>query len=146
MTCEKCFISTNILKGYNLTKHGSKRQIKMFMVRFTLGINLLLVWHVKSVKSQPTFWKVVTWHNMVPKDKLKCSWLASLWGEIFHLSHNGVMLSQYLFWWKWLIGQAMAALNYKSIFEGHGAEWSRPKWYGWNPHMLRSSKHYPELP
>ena len=31
-------------------------------------------------------------------------------------------------------------------FESHGAEWSRPKWYGWNPHMLRSSKHYPELP
>ena len=85
MTCEKCFISTNILEGCNLTQHGSKRQIKMFMVRFTLGKNLSLVWHVKSVSSQPTFWKVVTWHNMVPKDKFKCSWLDSLWGKFFHL-------------------------------------------------------------
>ena len=23
-------------------------------------------------------------------------------------------------------------------FESHGAEWSRPKWYGRNPHMFRS--------
>ena len=85
MTCEKCFISTNILEGCNLTQHGSKRQIEMFMVRFTLGKNLSLVWHVKSVSSQPTLWKVVTWHNMVPKDKLKCSRLDSLWEKIFHL-------------------------------------------------------------
>ena len=85
MTCEKCFISTNILEGCNLTQHGSKRQIQMFMVRFTLRRNLSHVGHVKSVSSQPTFWKVVTWHNIVPKDKSKCSWLDSLWGKIFHL-------------------------------------------------------------
>ena len=71
--------------GCKLTQQGSKRQIKMLMVRFTWGKNLSLVWPVKSVSSQPTFWKVVTWHNMVPKDKLKCSWLDSLWEKIFHL-------------------------------------------------------------
>ena len=79
MTCEKCLISTNLLKGCNLTHHGSKRQIEMFMVRFTLGRNLSLVWHATSVSSQPTIWKVVTWS----KDKLKCSWIDSLWGNSF---------------------------------------------------------------
>ena len=78
MTCEKCFISTNHLKGCNLTQQDSKRQIEMFMLSFTLGSNLSLVWHVKSVSSQPTFWKVVTWQNMVPKDKSNCSWMLSL--------------------------------------------------------------------
>ena len=28
-------------------------------------------------------------------------------------THNGMERSQDLFWWKWLTGQAMAALNYK---------------------------------
>ena len=74
-----------ILTGYILTKHGFKRQIKMFMIRLTLGKNLSLLWRVKRVSSQPTFWKVITWHNMVPKDQSKCSWLDSLWEEICHL-------------------------------------------------------------
>ena len=62
-----------------------KNRFDPFLVRFTLGKNLSLVWHVKSVSSKPTFWNVVTWHNMVPKDKLQCSWLDSLRGKIFHL-------------------------------------------------------------
>ena len=36
--------------------------------------------------------------------------------------------------------------EFQIILEGHGAEWSRQKWYGWNPHILGSSKHHPELP
>ena len=69
--CFQIFLSTrtNTLKGCNLTHHGSKRQIKMLKVRFTLGKNLSLVWQVKSVSSQPTFWKVATWQNMVLKGK-----------------------------------------------------------------------------
>ena len=35
--------------------------------------------------------------------------------------------------------------EFQFILEGHGAEWSRQKWYGWNPHILGSSKHYPDL-
>ena len=31
------------------------------------------------------------------------------------VAHNGMVRSQDLFWWKWLTGQAMAALNYKLI-------------------------------
>ena len=40
-----------ILTGCILTKHGFKRQIKIFMVRFTLGKTLSIVWHVKRVSS-----------------------------------------------------------------------------------------------
>ena len=36
--------------------------------------------------------------------------------------------------------------EFQIILEGHGAEWSRQKWYRWNPHILGSSKHHPELP
>ena len=34
---------------------------------------------------------------------------------IYPKPHNGMVRSQDLFWWKWLTGQAMAALNYKLI-------------------------------
>ena len=40
-------------------------------------------------------------------------------------SHNGMVRSQDLFWWKWLTGQAMAALNYKlnlRVMEQSGAD------------------------
>ena len=36
-------------------------------------------------------------------------------GPLLQSSHNGMVRSQDLFWWKWLTGQAMAALNYKLI-------------------------------
>jgi len=36
--------------------------------------------------------------------------------------------------------------EFQIIFEGHGAEWSGKKWYGWNPHIPGSSKHNPDLP
>ena len=38
---------------------------------------------------------------------------------------NGMVRSQDLFWWKWLTGQAMAALNYKlnlRVMEQSGAD------------------------
>ena len=40
-------------------------------------------------------------------------------------THNGMVRSQDLFWWKWLTGQAMAALNYKlnlRVMEQSGAD------------------------
>ena len=36
--------------------------------------------------------------------------------------------------------------KFQFTLEGHGAEWSRQKWCGWNPHILGSSKHHPDLP
>ena len=33
---------------------------------------------MKSVSSQPTFWKVLTEQKLVPKDKFNCSWILSL--------------------------------------------------------------------
>ena len=39
--------------------------------------------------------------------------------------HNGMVRSQDLFWWKWLTGQALAALNYISnlrVMEQSGAD------------------------
>ena len=44
---------------------------------------------------------------------------------IFTDAHNGMVRSQDLFWWKWLTGQAMAALNYKlnlRVMEQSGAD------------------------
>ena len=35
--------------------------------------------------------------------------------------------------------------EFQIILEGHGAEWSRQKWYGWNPHIPGSSKQHPDL-
>ena len=48
----------------------------------------------------------------------------TLWGNLT-MTHNGMVRSQDLFWWKWLTGQAMAALNYKSnlrVMEQSGAD------------------------
>ena len=49
-----------------------------------------------------------------------------------------------------LVEMAIRAVSgsteFQIILEGHGAEWSRQKWYGWNPHILGSSKHHPDLP
>ena len=62
MTSEKCFISTNILKGCNLTQHGSKIQIEMFMLGFTLGKNLSLLkgcnWTKHGFKGQTKMFMV----------------------------------------------------------------------------------------
>ena len=38
-----------------------------------------------SFRLEPTLWKDVTWHNMVPKDRSKCSRLDSLLAKIFYL-------------------------------------------------------------
>ena len=66
-----CHTSERFFPRVNLTMNilTFKRQFQMFMVRFTMGKNPSLVWQVKSVSSQPTFWKVATWQDMVLKGK-----------------------------------------------------------------------------
>ena len=47
-TCEQFFISTNILTGGKLTKHGSKRLIKMFMDQLKIDTLLYLLYCTES--------------------------------------------------------------------------------------------------
>ena len=62
------------------------------------------------------------------EEMLKGFWgymIGNMIAVFFVLSHNGMVRSQDLFWWKWLTGQAMAALNYKlnlRVMEQSGAD------------------------
>ena len=80
------------------------------------------------------------------RNRLGLTRLSGLSGLSFGLSRVipilwdvGISLNLSLEW-----SQCLAAINasgHGANFKGHGAEWSRQKWYGWNPCAFGSLEH-----
>lgn len=79
-----------------------------------------------SQKYKCTIIRVCTINSFLPKVQVYNFGMYSYsFCPNFPPSHNGIVRSQDLFWWKWLTGQAMAALNYKlnlRVMEQSGAD------------------------